>query len=357
MSTQAEALCDFASTRYLGYPHSNQFADAGASLIFGQIEAKTISLWKRHLVSGDEVRLGTFPVNAEPPAKVIWFDVAYDANRMIAAVDHAVLLFDLQTSTGPREVYHAPAPYVLDRLVSITADGRWMIVVLHIEGMRHRALRIDLQTGEELVLADHPWFANHFHFSPADPAWVGYAHEGATETIPDRVWAWHAQQAPRGRCLFDQMSDQPPKRLCIGHERWAFHNVSAVAVAYGVSPAGPRGLYEVFPDRPARLISAGQRDFHCDVSRDGRWAVVDTTGPHDAPGRGWENAGGISDILIVDMVTGRREFLARSHQHLHPRHCHPVFSPDGSSIFYNEAEPGGMGNRIMRVANPWKKET
>ena len=127
-------------------------------------------------------------------------------------------------------------------------------------------------------------------------------------------------------------------------------------VAYGVSPAGPRGLYEVFADdRPARLISPGERDYHCDVSRDGRWAVVDTTGPHDAPGCGWENALDICDILIVDMKTGRREFLARSRQYkFHPRHPHPVFSPDGSTIFYNEAESGGDHNRIMEVLNPWK---
>jgi hypothetical protein len=354
MSANATIVTDFGENRYLAYPHSNGFADGGASLVIGQIEEKTVSLWKRHLASGKETRLGVFPVPGEPPRKVIWFDIAGDVNRMIAAVGDALWLFDLTTLDTPKVIYRAPAPYSLNSLSSITADGRQALVGLHLEGQSHKAVRVDLQAGGQRVVIEHPWFANHFHFSPADPNWIGYCHEGPTEGIPDRVWAFHPTHAPQGRCLFDQASAEPPKRLCVGHERWAFHAPSALAVAYGVSPAGPRGLYEVFVDgRPARLVSPGERDWHCDVSRDGRWAVVDTTGPHDAPGHGWQDARDISDILLVDMKTGTRQFLARSHQAMHPRHPHPVFSPDGATIFFNEAESGGARNRIVAVHNPW----
>jgi hypothetical protein len=116
------------------------------------------------------------------------------------------------------------------------------------------------------------------------------------------------------------------------------HDRSVLAIAYGVSPEGPRGLYEVFfSGRPARLISQGDRDWHCNLSPDGGWAVVDTTGPHDLPGRGWENAEGRSDVLLVEMATGRRELLAHTTLTKHPWHPHPVFTPDGRGVVYSEA--------------------
>ncbi len=92
------------------------------------------------------------------------------------------------------------------------------------------------------------------------------------------------------------------------------------------------------------------------VTRDGRWAVVDTTGPWDRPGKSWENAEDISDIVLLDMKTGERHFLARSRQYMrHPRHPHPVFSPDGSTIFFNESSPDTTSNRVLRMPNPgWK---
>jgi len=355
MTTHAKTFTEFAANRYLGYPHSNGFADDGASVVLGQIEETTVSLWKMHRASKEQTLLGRFPIDKKPPNKLIWFDVARDANRMIASVNQSILLFDLNKSALPLEVFQAPRDWVLDQLLSITADGQRMVISMR-HGMQqlYRGLLVDLQSGQIRTIVERPWYANHFHFSPFDPDWIGYAHEGPTEKIPDRTWVWHAEKAPQGKCVFDQASDDPQLKLCVGHERWTHHDVSAVTIAYGVSPVGPRGLYEVFADdRPARLVSAGDRDFHCDITRDGRWAVLDTTGPHDAPGKGWDNAADVSDIFIVDMKTGRRQFLARSHLNLHPRHAHPVFSPDGATIYYNEAESGGERNRVMEVPNPW----
>jgi hypothetical protein len=354
--SQAKPFTDFDANRYIGYPHSNGFADSGQSLVVGQLESSAVSLWKMDRASLSSVHLGTFPISEPPPNKVIWFDVAADANQMIASANQSILQWDLNRIGPPIEVYRAEAPWLLDQLLSITADARQMVVsIRHRDHGVSRGVLVNLSTGKAETIIEVPWFANHFHFCPADPNWIGFAHEGPTEKIPDRTCVWHAMHAPQGRCVFDQASDDPATHLCVGHERWTHHDVSALTIGYGVSPAGPRGLYEVFADgRPARLISGGDRDFHCDVSRDGRFAVIDTTGPHDAPGKGWENAQDVSDIFIVDMTTGRRQFLARSHLNLHPRHAHPVFTPDASMIFYNEAESGGDRNRIMQVPNPWK---
>jgi Tol biopolymer transport system component len=170
----------------------------------------------------------------------------------------------------------------------------------------------------------------------------------------DRVWGWHPQYAPDGACFFNQMPNDSERPLYAGHERWSFHDRSVLAIAYGDSPGRPRGVYESFVDgRPQRLISEGDRDMHLDVSRDGRWVVVDTSGAHDLPGKGWENADCISDILFIDRQSGERRFAARSSITKHPSHPHPVFSPDGSRVYFNEGERDGTRNRVWWALNPF----
>ncbi len=154
--------------------------------------------------------------------------------------------------------------------------------------------------------------------------------------------------------LFDQFAHDPQRVLYAGHERWSFHDRSVLIVAYGEGPARPRGIYEAFTDgRPQRLVSEGDRDMHLDVSRDGRWVVVDTSGAFDAPGKGWEDSRAISDILVIDRLTGERRYVARTRIMNHPSHPHPVFSPDGRHIYYNEANEKGDLNRVWRAENPF----
>ncbi|MER5365648.1 hypothetical protein [Streptomyces sp. NPDC002722] len=194
------------------------------------------------------------------------------------------------------------------------------------------------------------WRSHQFH-SPYDESWLTFAHEGPSREIPDRIWARHPVRAPEGRCVFDQAAEGGT--LAVGHERWMFHDLGALVCAYGESEAGPRGLYALHPDgRPARLVSAGERDWHCDISRDGRRAVVDTSGPLDAPGRGWQNAGQVSDVVLVDMATGARTLLARTAADRHPRHPHPVFTPDGTAVLHNHGDPSTGEVAVARVPLP-----
>src|SRR4051812_49907286 len=123
MTTQPKPFTDFAANRYIGYPHTNGFADGGDSLVVGQIEESTVSLWKKARSSPDEIQLGRFPINKKPPNKLIWFDVALRANQMIASVNDSIWLFDLNVVDRPREIYRTPSPWVLDQLLSITADA------------------------------------------------------------------------------------------------------------------------------------------------------------------------------------------------------------------------------------------
>jgi hypothetical protein len=286
-------------------------------------------------------------IRIEDHLEYLWIDLPLAGDRLIYTTPTSLMMIDLAgTAPQKREIVRVDLGMHTHNLPSISADGKRALL-----GQANQTsngfVMVDVETGRELHRMQWDWYANHFHFSPFDASWVGFCHEGPTENIPDRVQIWHAQYAPQGRCIFDQEPDAQGVRLCVGHERWNYHEVSALAVAYGVSPHGPRGLWKLDPQGPARLISEANRDWHCNISRDGRYAVVDTTGPYDLPGCGWENHQNISDILLVDMRTGQRTHLARTKlgakQHCHP---HPAFSPDGRWIVFNEcAERSDRGER------------
>ena len=365
----AEAVTAFDENFYWTYPHSNGFLDGGAAVVLGRVAGGRFELVRHDLADGARRLLCSLPEPdglSAPPypdglavvtslTRVLFWDIALAAPVLAIGDREGVWIFDLERGGEPRLVYRPPTGSRIDALVSLRSDGR-RLLASRITGDKERfaTVEVDLETGRATELLEAGWWVSHAHYCPFDEAWVGICHEGDCTTIPDRVWGWHADKASRGVPLFDQHWDDLEKRLNVGHERWCFHDRSVLAVAYGVGPGRPRGIYEIFPDgRPARLVSEGDRDWHVAPSRDGRWAVVDTTGPHDAPGKGWDQAGRWSDIVLLDMETGRRLFLARSRQVRHPSHPHPVFSPDGRWIYYNEVDEACLRNRVMRVENPW----
>jgi len=336
----------FREGLYLTYPHSNGFCRDGRHVVLGKLEGPAASLWRCPLDAQDDHCLGSFDISGEEE-KLVWFDVARDADRLVASNGQQLWLIDL--ATGQRKsIYRAEAPAHLMSLTAINAAGTRVLVGLRFPD-RWAALEVEVDSGRHRILFERPWYMNHFHYSPHDEAWIGFCHEGKCETVGDRVWGWHAAKAPEGRCLFEQNWGDPKRELCAGHERWSFHADSVIVVAYGASPGRPRGIYEARCDGNARLISEADRDLHVNISASGRWMAVDTSGPHDRAGRGWENAEGISDVLLLDPSNGRRRWLARTRIASHPSHPHPVFSRDERFVFYNESTDALGGNRVRRV--------
>jgi hypothetical protein len=226
-----------------------------------------------------------------------------------------------------------------------------------------------------VVFATTELATDHAHFSPRDEAWVCFCDGSATNPYPFtlmRTWVWHPQYANPAQNVFSQ--EQASRPLDIGHERAMFDRLSMIAVAYAESPGTPRGLYEInFQDNQARLISESNRDLHCNVSRDGRWAVVSQQGTCDgtrsdgnvtetlaqriAPrplslcqlsgSRGGDpdwlksSAGfSFSDVTLVNLQTGNRAFLFRgTNANIgQPYEVQPTISPDGRWVLVNDAE-------------------
>ena len=339
--SQPVPLTDWSRRRYLTYPHCNGFASGGRTLVVGQQDRDATSLWEVDLETGYERCLHRFPVAATSDWRArapVWFDVSPASPFMAVSLPDSLWLLDLSQDGPPKLLFSAPAGTSLG-IPSLFPDGDGVLTSMYTAGSGAAlTVRADGSSG---VLFEHPWYANHHHFSPRDPRWVAYCHEGPATEIDDRTWAWHGELAANGRCIMDQTTVPPGPTLRVGHERACFHDLSVLTCAFGDSRA-PSGLWEAYFDgRQPRLVSAAKRDWHCNVSSDGCWAVVDTTGPHDAPGSQWDNAGNRSDVLLVDMETGSRQLLARSHQISHPWHPHPAFSPDGNTIVFNDVTGPG----------------
>lgn len=342
-----------AAGSWFAYPHTNPFTADGRAMVLGRFAGDRVLLLRHDLASGDEAVLAAFPLPPGPPQPV-WYDLGLASDRLAVSADGALWVADLAGDGRLREVYRGRDGWTVAHLPSISADGRRLAVAeTRADGSAHgltrlRELDIDGGRWSGDLLATAMW-ASHFHYCPADEGWIGYCHEGDTARVGDRMWAWHRTRAPQGRMLFDQAPDAAGVRLCVGHERWCFHAAEAVTVAYGVSPHGPRGIWVVPAEGPARLASAGERDWHVNVSRDGRTAIVDTTGSLDCPGSGWSGNDGLSDLVLIDLASGRRSWLARLDEGArrfagprnHPFHPHPHLGPDGRLAVWNDFTPAG----------------
>jgi len=370
---EARPLTNYSDNFYLTYPHANSFIDRGKAIVIGRVEKGSFEMVRHNFADGSRETLCSIPAPPDltaPPynlggsneswaARSIFWDATLDAESSFIVIGEreGIFGFDLQMGNEPSLLFRPDPGTLLSPLPMLRSDGKRVLInITSQDRKKSSVVELERSTGRVIPVLDVSWWVSHSHYCPCDEEWIGYCHEGATEQVPDRVWGLHNSKLPKGGVLFDQSWNDPEKQLFVGHERWCFHAPTVLAVAYGVSPGRPRGIYEIYTDgQPARLVSEGDRDWHVGVSHDGRWAVVDTTGPHEAPGIGWENAELLSDIILLDMQTGDRQFLARTRHIRHPSHPHPVFSPDGQFIYYNDVDETLKFNRIMQVRNPWIK--
>ncbi|HEY9250058.1 MAG TPA: hypothetical protein VIO38_13040, partial [Rariglobus sp.] len=353
----------------IAYPHCNGFVPGGEKLVVGRRLGET----DRRLVCVDlrtlrEETLPPIPHDGDPTDKPgISHDIALLRPRIAALSRRAAWTLDLEPGARWRKVYAPAQGSKLQDLPSISPDGARLLVG-ETRPHCHAAVEIDLETLQPRTLFTLPWYANHFHYCPHDPSWIGFSHEGPTEATLDRCWVWHEQRARVGRCVFDQFTaaDDPSRPLNVGHERWAFHDTSAYVVAYAVSPGGPRGLYEVFADgRPPRLLRQTNTAWHCNMDASGRIAVIDTSAPWDpvpATGAAYEagvaahlkadreKTPNLSDVVLLDLATGEDLHIARVTRTRHPWHPHPALSPDARWLAYTDDTPGRQGSWLVQIS-------
>jgi hypothetical protein len=330
------------SNSYYTYPHSNGFLPDGKCVLASTALAPGnpgLDFLSFDLGTGESSLI----THLRDPRMYYAID-----RKGVAAVarQHGVFVVDmLRKNDPPRPLFEDPK-WTVHSDCDISADGTKVLITLARHDpppMIHRCDLIDVASGQVETIMETTWTIDHAHFSPFDPSWIVMAN--AEPHTLARLWVWNRESAPNGRNLFEQARPDG-KVFAIGHERAMFNKRAVLVVAYGSnSSARPCGLYEVGFDGMIRLVSESMRDLHCNVSGDGRWAVVSLQGTHDAlmqrisgdwlegpSGYGW------SDVMVVNLATGARQFLYRgtNSNKGQPYEVQPTISPDAKWVLLKD---------------------
>lgn len=344
---------------YTTYPHANGFLPDGRCLV-----ARPAKVGGRPGLDYLAVDFSTGGVELMTSVAAARTYFAVSANGLLAIPKtFGVTLIDLGSARRTETHILDEPGWTVAQDLDIAPDGTKIIIARshYAQPQQFEATTIATADGRLDRILKPAWQIDHAHFSPYAPSWVCYAQNVTPpRRSMHRMWVWNAQAAPNGRNIFDQVA-KDGKAYVVSHERAMFHKSALLTIAHGSSAATPRGLYEVGFDGKTRLISESNRDFHCNISRDGRWAVVSLQGSADdqVPGvsaafRGMETpartpptwlkktgagAFDISDIQLVDMRTGRRAFLFRATNAVagQPYEVQPAISPDGRWVVFKDA--------------------
>jgi hypothetical protein len=333
---------------YFTYPHMNGCLSDNVSIIITSIQrADTIVIYCWNFLTNQVREV------CRTHRRNMYSDLAESSNELLFIRDRRdIVSVDVDRGQTIKSIYTPDVDHgsLLEGVVSTTQDGQRVSYAVerfaspadnHVVGAK--IFEFDRKQEKVELLSNLDFNADHQHYCPADPRWIGFSHEGDIRKSLDRVWAIErTSEGPRAQRMWNEAGSKEGV-LFAGHERWAFHTAGALVVAFGFSPGNARGLYFVDArTQAASLISESQTDWHCNISRRGRWAVVDTL---QLKGSEFEEDGRrISDVILVDMQTGQRTFLARSHAGDHPFHPHPHFTPDARHVVFNDFQADGAGS-------------
>lgn len=229
-------------------------------------------------------------------------------------------------------------------------------------GIRSNVRVFEVATGKEVFSWEEPGWVTHVQFRPTDPRQVLYNHEWCDFSATRRMWLWNGYQSTRLRPADDLVD---PRGGAV-HEVWCRDGRSLIYHGvYAINPAGPTAVQKArgieaympyvgrcYPDGDFRIeipLRPGCNAYgHFMPDPAGERVVSDgyfrrETGTAAAPVGGRERGRWITVFhLDWDALTARPEPLCRhdsswGSQDAHP---HPIFAPDGSSIWFTSDREG-----------------
>lgn len=208
---------------------------------------------------------------------------------------------------------------------------------------RNNLFIYDILSGSVLTDREIPMFATHFQFMRGGEN-ILFAHEGATETIPDRLNIYNII-GDSFSCIYShQRNDSGELVEFIGHEKVAGNKVAAVRYPVSVIEFGL-----ILADPGTGVVELLDHDdyWHCSANADGTRFAMDTMW--------WGNASRItenqSDIIVFDLDS-RQKFLLKSiaagnsSQIYHP---HPQLNRAGDKVLYHSRDGIADGSAACRV--------
>ncbi len=340
-STLVRRVVQGPDNTYFTYPHSHGFLPDGRAVLaspgdVGGRPGVTYFAFDPH--GGD----------AEKLTAIVGARMYYAISRsglMVVPLRFGAVAIDLTRAGAKPRVLFNEDGWTVAGDCEVSPDGaRALFTRSHYEQPRSDTLDVfDMARGELTQVLAPGWQMDHAHFSPHDPKWICYCNNDAKQFR--RMWVQHPVEAPDGRHVFEQKRADG-KIFMVSHERAMFHKNALITIAHGSSSATPRGLYEVGFDGATRLLSESNQDFHCNISRDGRWAVVSLQGVRQPGGRrasgDWLRSPlgyGESDVELVNLRNGKRSFLFRgtNARDGQPYEVQPTISPDGRWVALKDA--------------------
>ncbi len=257
-------------------------------------------------------------------------------DRLILPLGNRLEVVDLGAGRL-RTLHVGPAEIKFRGPLHVSADERYLVAGLYpaaksdyrtVPARRPTPYLIyDLQTEKVAAEGVLELYADHFQFMP-DGERILFAHEGAAETVPDRLNLLHWREG-RMECIHAQETDAAGALIeYVGHEMVAGELV--VAVRYPVSKTAQFGLLRVDP-RTGRggLIDADDY-WHAASDERGEKYVMDTMWW----GRSSRRAEHRSDIVLVEPGAGRKQVLASIASNVRSQayHPHPRFNRRGDQV-------------------------
>ncbi len=208
--------------------------------------------------------------------------------------------------------------------------------------------KMDLETGEISFVLDADFRIGHIQTSLFTPGEIVYCHETGGDA-PQRMWFctgdgkinrplyeetplnWvtHETFATRDHVYFNILGWQ--ERL-----RKQAHGIMRINIR--TNDIDIIGQVETDQDRSATENGLKGRGFwHCNASRDGKWAAGDTFA---------------GNVWLINTETGQKHLLV-TNTRMQPDHAHPYFSPDGNRILFQSGYlSNGERLQIMLVNLP-----
>ena len=210
----------------------------------------------------------------------------------------------------------------------------------------HRVVRLSRIPGESESFYFHrgnDWF-NHLQFSPTDPTWLQFCHEGPWPLL-DRIW--HIRTDGSGLRLVHQRT--MPMEIA-GHEFWSPDGKTAWFDLQ--MPKGETfflaGVEVASGQRTRYPIERDQWSVHFNISRDGKLFA----GDGGAPNMVARAQNGKWIYLFVPQVNGalKPEKLANMARHDYSLEPNVNFTPDGKWIVFRGNFDGSAQVYAVEVA-------
>lgn len=254
-------------------------------------------------------------------------------NEVFFGDDRVVKALDVKT-LKERILYNIPKGFTIAASLSVTADGS-MIAFAVVKKPKNDAagvgqpfqstiIAVNTITGYAHEVTHEESYISHVLINPVDTTKILYCHEGAWDTVAQRMWLVNSDGT--GKCALRPEEDPV---LRVGHEYW-FND--GKHVGYQIGKPDKRKYIGILDVATKEYIEYPYADDkHTESNSTGTMFVGDGMPKH-------------ADISIYTLEGGKTKqkvlYRHNSSYEDEEQHPHPRFSPDDKSVFFTTDRDG-----------------